>query len=77
MSQLDEDINYHKKICELKQIYNEKLNELKINQNYKINNLINKFKYIYDNYSYFSPNKSLNSSKIYNITKMTSNKTNR
>ena len=66
MSQLDEDINYHKKICELKQIYNEKLNELKINQNYKINNLINKVKYIYDNYSYFSPNKSLNSSKIYN-----------
>ncbi len=66
MSQLDEDINYHKKICELKQIYNEKLNELKINQNNKINNLINKVKYIYDNYSYFSPNKSLNSSKIYN-----------
>ena len=33
LSQLDEDINYHKKICEIKQLYQEKLTELKNNNN--------------------------------------------
>ena len=65
VSKLDEDINYHKKISELKQIYNEKLNELKNSQNQKINNLINKVKYIFDNYTNFSSDKYLNSNIIY------------
>ena len=65
VSKLDEDINYHKKINELKQIYNEKLNELKNNQNQKISNLINKVKYIFDDCTNFSLDKYLNSNIIY------------
>ena len=69
LSQLDEDINYHKKICELKQIYQEKLTELKINNNKEIDNLINRVKYIYENYSQFSSDKYLNNNKIINKLK--------
>ena len=69
LSQLDEDINYHKKMCELKQIYQEKLTELKINNNKEIDNLINQVKYIYENYSQFSSDKFLNNNKIINKNK--------
>ena len=63
LSQLDEDINYHRKICELKQIYEEKMLEFKTNNNDQFNNLINQVKSIYDNYSNFSSNKYLNNNK--------------
>ena len=66
ISQLDEDINYHKKIFELKQIYQEKLTKLKITQNNKINNLINQVKYVYDNYSNFSSEQFLSNNPIIN-----------
>ena len=69
LSQLDEDINYHKKICEIKQLYQEKLTELKNNNNKEINNLINQVKYIYENYSQFSSNKFLNNNIIINKNK--------
>jgi hypothetical protein len=66
LSRLDEDINYHKKICDLKQLYDEKLSELKINNNNKFNNLINQVKNIYDYYSHFSTDKFLNNKDIIN-----------
>ena len=73
LSQLDEDINYHKKICELKQIYNENMSQLKINNNNQLNNLINQVKYIYDNYLNYSSNnflsKDINNNKELNIKK--------
>ena len=73
LSQLDEDINYHKKICELKQIYNENMSQLKINNNNQLNNLINQVKYIYDNYLNYSSNnflsKDINNNMELNIRK--------
>ena len=73
LSQLDEDINYHKKICELKQIYNENMSQLKINNNNQLNNLINQVKYIYDNYLNYSSNnflsKDINKNMELNIKK--------
>ena len=73
LSQLDEDINYHKKICELKQIYNENMSQLKINNNNQLNNLINQVKYIYDNYLNYSSNnflsKDINNNMELNIKK--------
>ena len=72
VSQLDEDINYHKKIYELKQLYLEKLSELKIDSNNQFDNLINQVNYIFDNYSNFSSDNFLNSNKIlekYNLNK--------
>ena len=69
LSQLDEDINYHKKICELKQIYNENMSQLKINNNNQLNNLINQVKYIYDNYLNYSSNNFLSSTQALNKNK--------
>jgi len=73
LSQLDEDINYHKKICELKQIYNENMSQLKINNNNQLNNLIDQVKYIYDNYLNYSSNnflsKDINNNMELNIKK--------
>ena len=73
LSQLDEDINYHKKICELKQIYNENMSQLKINNNNQLNNLIDQVKYIYDNYLNYSSNnflsKDINNNMELNIRK--------
>ena len=72
VSQLDEDINYHKKIYELKQTYLEKLSEIKINSNNKIDNLINQVKYIFDKYSNYSSDNFLNNDKVldnYNLDK--------
>ena len=66
LSQLDEDINYHKKICELEQVYQEKLSELKINNNNQFNNLINQVKNIYENYSNYSTDKFLNNKELCN-----------
>ena len=66
LSQLDENINYHKKICELKQIYNENMSQLKINNNNQLNNLINQVKCIYDNYLNYSSNKFLSSKQPIN-----------
>ena len=51
ISQLEEDINYHKKICEMNQLYNEKLCELKINQNNKFDNLLKYVNNLYKDYS--------------------------
>ena len=48
ITQLDEDINYHKKICEINQLYQEKLAEIKLNQNNKFDNLIKYVKNIFD-----------------------------
>ena len=73
LSQLDENINYHKKICELKQIYNENMSQLKINNNNQLNNLIDQVKYIYDNYLNYSSNnflsKDINNNMELNIKK--------
>ena len=69
ISQLDEDINYHKKIFELNQLYQEKLTELKINNNDQFDNLINQVKYIYDNYSNFSSDDFLSTKKKIYINK--------
>ena len=66
LSQLDEDINYHKNICELKQEYEEKLSELKINNNNKFNKLINQVKIIYNYYSNFSTDNFLNNKAVIN-----------
>ena len=63
INQLDEDINYHQKMFELKQLYQEKLTELKINNNNQFDNLINQVKYIFDNYSNFSSEDFLNPEK--------------
>ena len=49
ISQLDEDINYHKKIFEMNQLYNEKLAEIKLNQNNKLDNLIKYVTNIFSN----------------------------
>ena len=80
LSQLDEDINYHKKICELEQVYQEKIYELKINNNNQFNNLINQVKNIYENYSNFSTDKFLNNKELcnkYKNIKIDNNKTNK
>ena len=80
LSQLDEDINYHKKICELEQVYQEKLSELKINNNNQFNNLINQVKNIYENYSNYSTDKFLNNKELCNKyidIKIDNNKTNK
>ena len=69
LSELDQDINYHKKICELKQIYNENMSQLKINNNNQLNNLINQVKYIYDNYLNYSSNNILSSKQVLNKNK--------
>jgi hypothetical protein len=69
LSQLDEDINYHKKICELKQIYNENMSQLKINNNNQLNNLINQVKYIYNNYLNYSSNNFLSNKQALNKKK--------
>jgi hypothetical protein len=69
LSQLDEDINYHKKIYELKQIYNENMSQLKINNNNQLNNLINQVKYIYDNYLNYSSNNFLSNKQALNKKK--------
>lgn len=73
LSQLDEDINYHKKICELKQIYNENMCQLKINNNNQLNNLINQVKYIYDNYLNYSSNNFMSNKQIINKNKIFGN----
>ena len=67
INQLDEDINYHQKMFELKQLYQEKLTELKFNNNNQFNNLINQVKYIFDNYSNFSSDDFLNTEKKDNM----------
>ena len=48
ITQLDEDINYHKKICEINQLYNEKLAEIQLNQNNEFNNLSKYVKNIFE-----------------------------
>jgi hypothetical protein len=73
LSQLDEDINYHKKICELKQIYNENMSQLRINNNNQLNNLINQVKYIYDNYLNYSSNKFFSNKQVLNKNKDVNN----
>ena len=40
ITQLDKDINYHKKKFEMEQLYNEKLTQIKLEQNNKLDNLI-------------------------------------
>ena len=49
ITQLDEDINYHKKICEMNQLYNEKLAEIRLNQNNKFNNLTKYVQNLFEN----------------------------
>ena len=67
ITQLDEDINYHKKICEINQLYHEKLAETRLNQNNRFDNLI---KYVnnifFDNICFFENN---NINNINNINK--------
>ena len=67
ITQLDEDINYHKKICEINQLYHEKLAETRLNQDNRFDNLI---KYVnnifFDNICFFENN---NINNINNINK--------
>ena len=64
ISQLEEDINYHKKICEMNQLYNEKLNEIKLKQNNKFDNLIKYVKNIFENhFNIYDNKKELNNKK--------------
>ncbi len=49
ISQLDKDINYHKKIFEMEQLYNEKLTQIKLGQNNKLDNLIKYVNNLFDN----------------------------
>ena len=53
ISQLDRDINYHKKIFEMEQVYNEKLAEIKLGQNNKLDNLIKYVNNLFDNDLHF------------------------
>ena len=59
ITQLDEDINYHKKICEINQLYNEKLAEIKLNQNNEFNNLSKYVKNIFEKQIYMYENSDL------------------
>ena len=52
ISQLDRDINYHKKIFEMNQLYNEKLTQIKLGQNNKLDNLIKYVNNLFDNNLY-------------------------
>ena len=56
ITQLDEDINYHKKICEINQLYNEKLAEIQLNQNNEFNNLSKYVKNIFEKQIYIYEN---------------------
>ena len=49
IAQLDKDINYHKKIFEMEQLYNEKLTQIKLGQNNKLDNLIKYINNLFDN----------------------------
>ena len=59
ITQLDEDINYHKKICEINQLYNEKLAEIQLNQNNEFNNLSKYVKNIFEKQIYIYENSDL------------------
>ena len=72
ISQLDEDINYHKKICQMNQLYNEKMTEIKLNQNIKFDNLIKYVKNCFDNKIYLYENNIINNDKKENL-KLSSN----
>lgn len=70
ITQLDEDINYHKKICEINQLYNEKLAEIQLNQNNEFNNLSKYVKNIFEKQIYMYENsdlKNINNNKKQNL----------
>ena len=60
ITQLDEDINYHKKICEISQLYHEKLTKIKLNQNNKFDNLIKYVNNFFDENIYLYENDNIN-----------------
>ena len=72
ISQLDEDIIYHKKICQMNQLYNEKMTEIKLNQNIKFDNLIKYVKNCFNNNIYLYENNIINNDKKENL-KLSSN----